>query len=90
MTQNWKTRSVSYEDLRKAIAESPTESQLFSDFAEFLAKMTSDSNASALDSGLETATVFAEHCPKGFMGPFSDKLVSNAIDKAFGTRPATQ
>lgn len=55
----------------------------------WLAKMTSDANAGALDSGLDTALVYIDKAPVAFVRQYTDKLCSNAIDKAFGARPAT-
>ena len=52
--------------------------------------MSCDSNASALDGGLDAAIVFVDVAPAGFMKQYTDKLVGNVVEKALGARPSTQ
>jgi hypothetical protein len=58
--------------------------------ASWLPKMTSDTNAGALDAGLDTALVFVDACPTtSIIKNVADSLCANAVDKAFGTRAST-
>jgi hypothetical protein len=52
--------------------------------------MIADSHAMALDTGLDTAIVFADMAPDGCLRPYYEKLCANVVDKAFGARPGTQ
>ena len=51
--------------------------------------MTSDSNASALDSGLDAAVAFIDTASDGVCQPYYDKLFSNIVDKTFSGRAST-
>lgn len=51
--------------------------------------MTADSNASALDSGLDTAIAFVDTAEAGACRNYYDKLFSNIVDKTFSGRGST-
>jgi hypothetical protein len=51
--------------------------------------MTSDTNAGALDAGLDTALLFVEKSPSSIPLQYSDKIYSNIIDKTFSARAST-
>jgi cytoskeleton-associated protein 5 len=55
----------------------------------WLPKMTADSNASALDTGLDCAIAFVETAPNGLCLPHYDKLFANIVDKTFSGRAST-
>jgi len=58
--------------------------------------MVADSNAGAMDAGIETAIVFADLAPVSPDGlcvtlrPYYDKIYANIVEKAFGARVSTQ
>lgn len=86
----WKARIGAYDDLKKEISSIASEdSELFTEFAPFLIKMTSDSHAGALDSGFDTATQFVHSAPQAIALQHADKLYSNAVDKSFSARVGT-
>ena len=63
--KNWKIRNEAYETMRKDMqqcAEICT-TQWYMEYAASLIKMTSDSNANSLDSGMETAIAFVASAP---------------------------
>lgn len=88
--KNWKTRLTAYEDLKREIKSSLGEDPLFSEYASWLPKMTSDAHPGALDTGIDTALDFIEVDPGNQFKPFAEKIASNIVDKSFGARPATQ
>lgn len=51
--------------------------------------MTADSNASALDAGLDCAIAFVETAPEGTCAVHYDKLFANIVDKTFSGRAST-
>lgn len=51
--------------------------------------MTSDANAGALDAGLDAALVFAEISDPSVTLSYLDKLLHNAVDKAFPAKTST-
>lgn len=51
--------------------------------------MTADSNASALDTGLDCAIAFVDSAPNGVCQPYYDKLFANIVDKTFSGRAST-
>lgn len=52
--------------------------------------MTADSNAGALDAGLDTALVYVDICPSvAIVRNMADAICSNVCDKAFGSRAIT-
>lgn len=57
--------------------------------ASWLPKMTADSNASALDSGLDTALAFVENAEGSVCQNYYEKLFSNIVDKTFSGRGST-
>lgn len=55
----------------------------------WLTKMTSDANAGALDSGLETVISFIDIAPLSYIRNYGDKLCINVLDKALGATKAS-
>jgi hypothetical protein len=51
--------------------------------------MTADSNAGALDAGLDSALAFVDAAPAGLCQAFNEKLFSNIVDKTFSGRAST-
>lgn len=51
--------------------------------------MTSDSNASALDAGLDCAVAFVQTAPSGLCQVHYDKIFANIVDKTFSARAST-
>ena len=51
--------------------------------------MTSDSNAGALDAGLDTAISFIDVAPISCIRHYADKICLNVIDKALGATKAS-
>lgn len=75
--KNWKTRLVAYDDLRKLVrgeGNEEVDANLFSKYLSWLPKMVADSNASALDAGLDSALVFVDLATQGIVTPISEKL----------------
>ncbi len=88
--KNWKARLSAYEDLKRALKATLGEDPLFDEYASWIPKMTADSNAGAMDAGLETALVFVDMCPMvNVVRQIADSVCSNVVDKAFGTRANT-
>ena len=88
--KNWKARLSAYEDLRRALKATLGEDPLFDEYASWIPKMTVDSNAGAMDAGLDTALVFVDMCPMvNIVRQIADSVCSNVVDKAFGTRANT-
>lgn len=55
----------------------------------WLTKMTSDSNAGALDAGFDAAMAFIESADPSVSLHYIDKLLSNVVDKAFPAKTST-
>jgi len=51
--------------------------------------MTADSNASALDMGLDTALQYADVAPTNSMRCFTERICANVIEKALGATKAS-
>jgi hypothetical protein len=51
--------------------------------------MTSDSNAGALDAGLDAAIAFLDSADPSISLHYVDKLLSNMVDKAFPAKTST-
>ncbi|KAJ1416447.1 armadillo-type protein [Ochromonadaceae sp. CCMP2298] len=87
--KNWKTRTAAYDDLKQLVGEAEAAPSLFTEFASWLPKMTADSNAGALDAGIDAAAAFVASAPVELLRPYCEKLVANAADKAFSGRAST-
>lgn len=99
--KNWKVRVNAYEDLKKKIYDlksaEPIEDgviftssdELLREYASWLPKMTSDSNANALDIGFDTAITFVDISVIEIFNPFIDKMFVNCVDKAFSGKTLT-
>jgi hypothetical protein len=81
---------TAYDDLKNVLKNSTESDPTFAEFGPWLSKMTSDSNAGALDSGFDAAIMFADLAPQGFMSPYVEKLILNVIDKSFPAKASTQ
>jgi hypothetical protein len=95
--KNWKTRNTAYDELRREIVavvygldtDKHKQEQLWENFSPLLTKMTADTNANALDSGMETATAFIEAAPPSVCAPYIDKIYANAVDKGFNANKSS-
>jgi hypothetical protein len=54
-----------------------------------MSKLSSDSNASALDTGLETVLLFVEMAPLGCVRQCADRVCDAVIDKALSANKAS-
>ena len=88
--KNWKIRSKAFEDLKTQIESSSSGKEdltLFNEFGPFLAKISADSNPSALDVGLGMITSFVDAAPSSTNpSQYFDKICSGVIEKSFGAR----
>jgi hypothetical protein len=89
--KNWKTRQTAYEELKNIVSagENAVDPSIFSEYQHSIAKMVADSNAGALDTGLDTAIAFVDAAPSGQMRGSQERIATNVVDKAFGTRAST-
>ena len=88
--KQWKARLTAYDDLKKEMSVETIDPTIFSDFQSFVPKMVADSNAGALDAGLDAALAFVDKAPLAIVKNVSDKVCSTVIDKVFSARPSTQ
>eukprot|EP01041_Mallomonas_annulata_P000127 gene127-202_t len=87
--KNWKTRATAFEELKSELKASLSDDPLFDEYASFLPKMTSDSNAGALDAGIDAALLFIDMAPVKSVKPYFDKICSNILDKALSANRAS-
>ncbi len=59
--KNWKSRASAYEDIVKEINNGNT--AIFSEYESHIVKILADSNASALDTGLDAVLLFIDKTP---------------------------
>jgi len=59
--KNWKSRASAYEDIVKEINNGNT--AIFGEYESHIVKILADSNASALDTGLDAVLVFIDKTP---------------------------
>lgn len=87
--KNWKTRVTAYEDLKKEIKVALGEDPVFNEYDQYLSKITADSNAGALDAGLDTALLFVEMAPLSIIRRIAHSVCTNVVDKALSATKAS-
>lgn len=60
-----------------------------STLGHFLSKMSLDSNASALDAGLDVILTFIENASVSLIRSYTERLCANVFEKAIGARVTT-
>mmetsp|Transcript_14415 Transcript_14415/g.21637 ORF Transcript_14415/g.21637 Transcript_14415/m.21637 type:complete len:2162 (-) Transcript_14415:214-6699(-) len=87
--KNWKTRSGAYAELNNLLKSAMDDDPIFEEYARYMPKMASDSNASALDTGLDSVFLFADRAPVACIRQQADRICTGIIDKALGANKAS-
>ncbi|KAL0586329.1 hypothetical protein ABG067_003941 [Albugo candida] len=86
--KNWKVRKEAYEKINLIWKTKPFNDSATSSLLCHLEKLCQDSNASALDAGLQAVTSYVENT-NSLQNSIVPSLMKGVIDKGFSGRPTT-